>query len=532
MAKTKQKATRTPKTALVRPPVVVVMGHVDHGKTTLLEAIRAYGTSQDQVSLTAKEQGGITQKIGAYQVTHNGQPITFLDTPGHEAFGQMRSRGAQVADLAILVVAANDGVKPQTKEAITHIKAAGIPYVVAINKIDLPEISIDKVKGQLAEAEVFVEGYGGDIVNVPISAKEKKGIDQLMEMVLLVSQMQELKADPEHPLQAYVIETFMDSHRGVVVNVVVKDGRIQVGDWLSARVEKQPSPPAVSGKVKALLDENGQRLHEVTPGQPAQILGFKIMPLVGAKVGKVAEVEKVEKVSEGGVKTELAKGAEGEKGAQVAEVEKVEKERAAETEEAKMPAQEQKKIYLVLKADTQGSLEAIKANLTEEVELVGEGVGEISESDILLARSTGAQVFGFQVRFPAATKKLAEMEKVKVTVYTVIYHLLEEIQKQVLTLIEPTIDEKVFGQAEVIAEFTIKGSHIAGCKVKDGLIHKSHRVRLKRGDEIIGEAQITAMQKERAAVVQVKKGDEVGLVFKPDLPFTLGDTVTAFLINK
>jgi len=509
-----------------RPPVVVVMGHVDHGKTTLLDAIRTQTYSQKPESLTAKEHGGITQHIGAYQVEvplkekpqqarddFASRKITFLDTPGHEAFAKMRSRGASVADLAILVVAANDGVNPQTKEAITHIKAAQIPMVVAINKIDLPEASVEMVKGQLAENEIFVEGYGGDVVYVAVSAKQGQGIEQLLEMILLVAEMAELSGSPKHPLSAYVLESFVDAHRGVVANLLVKDGKLSIGDQIQAFTPNQPHQPKIAAKVKLMVDEYGKRIGKALPSQPVQVLGFKTLPLVGAQV--TPDHQKI--------KTEMERTVEPIK------------ETPAKVTGDKAPEEvpkEARKLTLILKADVQGSLEAIKANLTEEVELVGEGMGDINESDILLADSTGAKIIGFNVKIPTLVAKLAQMEKVKIKTYTVIYHLLEDVQKEVLKLIEPTINEIILGKAKVIAEFVIKKSHIAGCKVTEGSIHKANRVRVMRGEEVIGEARIVSFQRQRQEVTEVKKGDEVGVVLRPDLPFNLSDVIISYKVEE
>lgn len=516
-AKKPSQAKPTAESIPSRPPVVVVMGHVDHGKTTLLDAIRSLGRSQKPQSLTVKEHGGITQHIGAYQVEvpleeepkarddFASRKITFLDTPGHEAFAQMRSRGAKVADLAILVVAANDGVKPQTKEAISHIKASQIPMIVAINKIDLPEASVEMVKAQLAESQVFVEGYGGDVVSVPISAKTSQGVDHLLEMILLVAEMQSLTLDSRALLKAYVLETFLDPHRGVVVNLLVKEGQLKIGEEVVAKALEKEEEIVVSGKVKAMLGETGEPVNQALSGQPVQALGFKTMPLVGAQVthGKIEIPETVQ--TQTVVNKTAVSSTEGE------------------------AEEKTQKLILILKADVQGSLEAIKANLTEEVVLVDEGIGDITESDVLLAASTKAQLIGFNVKVSGTVKKLAAMEKVKIKTYNVIYHLLEEIQQQVLKMLEPTIDEETLGEGEIIAEFKIKGSHIAGCKVTSGLIAKSNRVRIMRGEELVGEPKrIVSFQRERQEVTEVKKGNEVGIVFYPDVRFQIGDAIISY----
>jgi len=512
-----KKAKPASVSAKTRPPAVVVMGHVDHGKTTLLEAIRDFGKKTKTSSLTAKEHGGITQHVGAYKVSHKGKQITFLDTPGHEAFAKMRSRGAQAADIAVLVVAANDGVKPQTKEAISHIKESGIPLVVAINKMDLPGASVDKVKAQLAESKILVEGYGGKIVSVPISAKKNEGIDKLLEMILLVTEMEELKADKKNPLKAYVLETFLDPSSGVKVNALVKDGQLAIGKIIKASVAGTEDKRTIVAKIKALLGENGKRVNQADSGEAVQILGFRELPPVGAEITKGSE-EKAEAEAEVPEPVPTPKE------------EPEEEDKSQESEIDEEEKKESKKIILILKADVAGTLEAIKVNLSDEVELVGEGVGDISESDVLLAGSTGAQLVGFNVKVPTAVKKLAEMEKVKIKTYTIIYQLLEDIQKQILENLEPTINEKIVGEAEVIAEFKIKGSHVAGCKIKSGKINKKDWIRIKQGEEVLGEPRIVSFQKERQEVDQVKKGDQVGIVFKPDISFKLGDAIIAYKV--
>ncbi|NMC35851.1 translation initiation factor IF-2 [Candidatus Beckwithbacteria bacterium] len=472
------------------PPVVVVLGHVDHGKTTLLDAIR-------ESNVTASEAGGITQHIGAYQTQLRANDpssiITFIDTPGHEAFSKMRSRGAQVADIAILVVAANDGVKPQTKEAIAHIKKAQIPFVVAINKVDLPEASLEMVKAQLAEQEIFVEGYGGDIVAVPISAKAKQGIDQLLEMIELIWELQEISPDTQD-LKAVVLDSFLDSKKGVVANLLIRSGEIVVGQTVFCKNQET--------KVRCLITPNNEQVKKATISQPIQLLGFKHVLDTGELVtAKSQEHETAQ--SETGT-TELV------------------------PEESKN--EEQKRLKIIIKADQAGTLEAITANLTEEIELVGHGVGDINESDVLLAQSTEARLIGFHVKVPTLVKKLAEMEKVKIETFDIIYHLLEDLQARVLKLLEPTINEEVLGKAEVIAEFKIKGSHIAGCKVLEGKIVRSEKVRIIRGEQIVAEPRIGALQVERKDETEAKKGQEVALVFRPDLSFKIGDQVVSYKI--
>lgn len=487
---------------------MAVMGHVDHGKTTLLSTIR-------QSDLTAQEFGGITQHIGAYQITYKNEKITFIDTPGHAAFSKMRSQGAGVTDLVVLVVAADDGVKPQTKESLVHIKAANVPFLVAINKIDLPGSSIEMVKAQLAEVGVLVEGYGGKIVCVPISAKLKKGIDELLEMILLMTKMQELKADPGAVFRGVVIDAKLDTQKGPVATVLVQQGTLKIGTPLF-------NDDAL-GKVKALVDENGKAVAQAQPAKPVLVLGFKKIPAEGTKVfgERKKKVEKVDKV----VKVEK----------KVEKVRKVEEEEpsSAEATEGKKTEEEEKpeEIKIILKADTEGMLQALKTNIPSEVTLVLAGTGQVTESDVLLALSTQAKIVAFNVKIPASVAKLAGQEKVLIKSYQVIYELLEDLEKRVLKMLEPTIDEEVLGEAEVIAEFTIKNSHICGCKIKKGRFQKKDRLHLKRDGKILTDMRIKSFQKEKQEVEEAKVGSEIGLVFSPDVDFKLGDVIIAYSVK-
>ena len=473
---TKNKIVKSESGLVPRPPVVAVMGHVDHGKSTLVEAIR-------EIKITAKEQGGITQHIGAYQVNYQGKPITFIDTPGHAAFAAMRSRGAQVTDLVVLVVAADDGVMPQTKESLTYIRQAGVPMVVAINKIDLPEAAIDKVKSQLGEAGVYVEGYGGNVVCVPISAKTKQNLPQLLEMILLVAEMQELKANPQGKVSGVVIEAGIDPKQGPVTTVVVKNGTLKVGQEIWA--EK------VSGKVRAMFDDEGRRINSAGPSQPVRILGFKEVPPVGVKVSQDQEQE---------VATELAEG---------------ERESAALRR-------------VVIKADVAGSVEAIKANLNKAVEVMESGTGKVNEANVLLAETTGARILAFNTAVSKSAQELAELEGVEIKQYSVIYELLEEVDKWVEKVEQATVDEEDSGQAKIVAEWLIKGERIAGCHVEKGAMNQGSRVRLKRGEISLGEAKITSLKQGKNTVAEVRTGEECGLVTSPQLDFKIGDMIVSY----
>lgn len=466
--------------------MVAVLGHVDHGKTTLLDAVR-------KTNVVAKEHGGITQHIGAYQIEHKGEKITFIDTPGHAAFVKMRSHGASVTDLIVLVVAADDGVKPQTKESLAHIKQAKVPFLVAINKIDLPQASVKMVKSQLAENNVLVEGYGGDIVCVEVSAKQKKGLDDLLEMILLLAKMENLQANPKGALEGVIIDSKLDSKRGPIATVLIKNGTLTIGDQIFAQ--------DIEGKVKAMRDENANQVKKAGPSKPVEVLGFKKTPPMGAKVKGKLTLKKEKPISSA---SKEKPSEEAEKG----------------------------KIKIILKADTNGTLEAVKANLPTEVEVVFSSLGQVSESDVLLAQSVKAQILAFNVKTPSLVKKLSETEKVDIKTYNIIYELLEDMEKRVLKVLEPTIDEEVLGEAEIIAQFNIKGKNIAGCRIKKGKIHKSNPIHLKRKDKIIADAKITSFQKEREEVEEVKAGNEVGMVFSPDLDFKIGDAIISYKIQK
>lgn len=463
----------------VRPPIVTIMGHVDHGKSTLIETWR-------QINITSKEVGGITQHMGAYQINHQGKLITVVDTPGHAAFAKMRSRGAKATDLVILMVAADDGVKPQTKEAIGHIKEAKVPFLVAINKIDLPEANVERVKSQLAENEVYVEGYGGDVVCVPISAKNKQNLDQLLEMVLLLAEMQELKADPKGDLEAVVIEAKLDPKQGPITTLLVKNGRLKIGQTVWAET--------VEGKVRVLMNDAGDRVEEAVPGQPVVMVGFKAVPAIGAQVRS----QRLASTPGGGQASELVK------------------------EEKKT------KLKFIIKADVAGSLEAIRANMSDEVEIIDAGVGEVGEADVLLAQATGAKIIAFNVSTIKTAARLAETEEISIKTYRIIYELLEDVEAWVLKLLEPTIDETEAGQATVKAEFEVKGIRIAGCQVNEGILTMGTLVHLQRENQPAGESKIASLRQGKEKVTQVKTGGECGVVLSPALDFKIGDVLVSY----
>lgn len=469
-----------------RPPIITVMGHIDHGKTTLLDALR-------QSNLTQQESGGITQHIGAYQIEHQGRKLTFIDTPGHAAFAAMRSRGAQVTDLVILVIDAVESVKPQTKECLDHINSAKVPFLVAINKIDLPNASPDIVKKDLADVDVLVEGYGGDIVCVEVSAKTKKGLDQLLEMTLLLADMQNLKADPHGSFNGAIIESSLDQKRGPLATIIVKNGTLKIKDNLQAENS--------FGKVRALFNENNQRLTQVLPGQAAQVLGFKQVPPVGSPVTSPEAQSPASPVQP------TAKG------------------------EPPSPSEEgvdTKRLKIILKADAAGTLEAITQNLGDEVTLVSQGIGNVTESDVLLADSTSAKILAFRVKIISAAKKLADIEGIFIKQYSLIHELLDDVQGQILKLLEPTIDEKIIGQAKIIAEFTVKGQSIAGCQVESGKFTTGSLIHLQRDKETLADSKIKSIHLGKESVDKAKKGEDCGVLLSPQLDFRLKDRLIAY----
>lgn len=501
-----------PATLKPRPPVVTVMGHVDHGKTSLLDAIR-------HTNVTATEAGGITQHIGAYQVTVNGRKITFLDTPGHEAFTAMRARGAQVTDIAVLVVAADDGVMPQTVEAINHAKAANVPIIVAINKIDKPNANPERIKQQLTEYELVPEEWGGDTIMVPISALKKQGIEQLLEMILLVADLQELKANPDRPARGVVIEAKLDRGRGPVATVLVQKGTLKVGDALVAG--------SVYGRVRAMLDDRGDRVQEAPPSTPVEILGLNDVPEAG-DIFQVVEDEKLAR--------------------QVAEERLIEKRQKELQVAAKtsldeifkqMEAGQLKELKIILKADVQGSVEALRNSLerlsNEEVKvnIIHSGVGAITETDVMLAAASKAIIIGFQVRPDANARKAAEGNGVEIRVYRVIYEVLDDIKAAMAGLLEPEKREVFLGRAEVRATFRVpKVGTVAGCYVTEGKIMNRALVRLIRDGVVIYEGRIASLKRFKDDVREVSQGFECGVGLEKFNDIKEGDIIEAYIIEE
>ncbi len=494
-----------------RPPVVAVMGHVDHGKTSLLDAIR-------KTHVASGEAGGITQHIGAYTVMLPQGRITFLDTPGHEAFTAMRARGAAVTDIAILVVAADEGVKPQTIESIRHGKAAGVPIVVAITKSDKPEANFDRVKRELSEQGLMSEDWGGDVVMVPVSAHTKAGIPQLLEMILLQAELLELKADPTERAQGVVIEAQLDRGRGPVATVIVKQGTLRVGDWLVAGT--------VYGKLRAMTDPDGRAIKEAKPSEAVQILGLSAVPLAGDPV--------IVAVDDKAAKQVVAHREAERHTAQQEAAPKVSLETLfQESQQDKAHA-----LRVLLKADVQGSLEAVKEALTQlstdevKVEVLHAGVGAITESDIMLASASRAIAIGFHVRPETKGIALAERERVEVKLYRIIYELIDDVKRAMKGMLAPTTREVYLGRAEVRATFTIsKVGLIAGCHVVDGKITRSAKVRLLRENVVIADVQIASLKRVKDDAREVTKGLEcgIGLEGKPEI--RAGDVLEAYLIE-
>jgi len=472
-----------------RPPVVVILGHIDHGKTTLLSKIK-------EIDLARKEHGGITQHIAAYRVKveeKNGKTfreITFIDTPGHAAFNEMRSRGAKIADLALLVIAANEGVKTQTKESLKYISEAGLNYLVALNKIDLNGINLDKVKKDLVDNEILIEEYGGKIVLIPTSAKTGEGVRDLLEIILLLGEMMILRGSNSNPLKAIILESKLDNRKGPLATVLVRDGSLKIGDEIKAG--------RVYGKIKAMFDERGEHIKEALVSQPVEILGFKDIPLVGEQIEKT-KIQKEE------IKEEK----------QPFKIERTSKD------------EENKKLKIILKADVVGTLEAIKNNLSENCQVLKTGVGVVNDSDVLLAGGSKAEISAFNVKVPGKVKKLAETEKVKITTYNVIYELLEDVEKKALKIIEPTIDEKILGRAEILERFEMK-ENVAGCKVIEGEIKKGDKIHLLREKEILGDVRVKTMKKGKENTNVVTLSEEFGVIFSPELDFEVGDMLVSY----
>ena len=497
---------------LPRPPVVTVMGHVDHGKTSLLDAIRS-------TNVTRGEAGGITQHIGASEVSVNGQKIVFLDTPGHEAFTSMRARGAQVTDIAILVVAADDGIMPQTIEAINHAKADEVPLIVAINKVDKPDANPDKVKQELADQGLLVEDWGGDVIAVPVSARQKTGIDTLLEMILLVSEMEELRANPNKRAVGTVIEAQLDKGRGPVATVLVQGGTLNVGDPIVAGL--------ASGKVRAMINSKGKRVKTAGPSTAVEILGLSEVPQGGDQFVAVP--------------TDKIARSVAEKRQQIARDEMLKSNQRMSLDDffSQMNDGDVKDLNIVIKADVQGSAQAVKQSLeklsNEEVavRVIHCGVGAITESDVMLAAASNAIIIGFNVRPVIGAEEMAKKQSVDVRTYTIIYKAIEDVQAAMTGMLDPEYRDEDTGKAEVRETFRISGvGTIAGCYVTSGKILRGGKARIVRDGIIIHDGEIAALKRFKDDVKEVNHGYECGLSFVNYNDLKEGDMVEAYVTKE
>lgn len=508
----RHQAEEATKDLVPRPPVVTIMGHVDHGKTTLLDAIR-------HSNLVGRESGGITQHIGAYRVFHNNRPITFIDTPGHEAFTRLRARGANMTDIVVLVVAADDGVMPQTKEAISHAKAADVPIMVAINKIDKAEADTEKVKQQLSKEGLLVEEWGGDTICVEVSAKEKTNLSELLEMILLLSDVIEIKANPKVKAQGFVLESRLDTQKGPVATIIVQHGILTQGDAFISGT--------CYGKARALFDENGKGIKRAEPSMPMEVLGFSDVPTAGDVFQVTSDFN-------------TAKQIVGFRLSQVKKEEPRRPERLTLDELFKQIEKGKvKELPLVVKADVHGSVEVISdilPNLSSEevkVNIVYAATGKITESDVLLASASNAIIIGFNTKPNQKVLDLAKEENVEIRSYNVIYHLTEDIKRALTGMLEPTVKETYLGRAEVRRIFNIpRVGVIAGCFVLDGKITRSAHVRIVRDDEVIHEGRISSLKHLKNNVTEVTKEYECGIGIERFKDIEEDDIIEAFMTEK
>ena len=496
-----------------RPPVVVVMGHVDHGKTSLLDAIR-------HSSVTKGEAGGITQHIGAYTVQIQGKPITFLDTPGHEAFTAMRMRGAQVTDIAVLVVAADDGVMPQTVEAINHAKAAGVEIIVAINKMDKPSANPDRVKQELVEYGILTEDWGGDVICVPVSAVKKEGIDTLLEMITLTAEMKELKANPNKKARGTIIEAKLDKGRGSVATVLVQDGTLNVGDPIVAG--------CAYGKIRAMMDDKGRRVKKAGPSTPVEILGLSEVPTAGDSFYVADNEKQARQVAESVIaksRTEMLKNTP----------QKV----SLDDLFTQIQSGNMKELGVVVKADVQGSVEALRQSLEKlsndevRVRIIHSGVGAITESDVMLASASNAIIIGFNVRPEPAAKVFADSEKVDIRLYRVIYNAIEDISAAMKGMLDPVYEEKIIGHAEIRQLFKASGvGTIAGSYILDGKFQRGCQARIVRDGIVVYDGELESLRRGKDDVKEVNTGYECGIVFKKFNDIKEGDTIEAYIMQE
>ena len=495
-------ATEDAADLVVRPPVITVLGHVDHGKTSLLDSIK-------NSKVADREVGGITQHIGAYQVESNGHPITFLDTPGHAAFTAIRARGARVTDIAVLVVAADDGIMPQTLEAINHAKAAEVPIVVAINKMDLPGADPERVKRQLSEQELLVEDWGGDVISVDVSAKTGDGIDNLLENLLLVAEIGELKANPNKPAQGVVIEAKLDRKRGPSTTVLVQEGTLNIGDFIVAG--------GAYGRVKAMSDDQGKPIRSVLPGYPAEVLGFSSVPEAGDQLTVATNEREGRSLAEASGKSNAGTSGQG---------------RALTLEEVvnQVGTDEVKELNLVVKADVQGSVEAVRGALERLVDedatvrVLHSGSGAVTESDILLASASEAIVISFSIGAETSAERLADRVGVEIRHYNIIYQLIDDVEKALHGMLDPVYTDVIVGRAEVREIFEgRRGTQIAGCRVSEGRMVRNGDVRVVRDGAVVEDSTISSLRHFREEVNEMNAGTECGIVLQGFNDFQEGD---------
>lgn len=495
-----------------RPPVVTIMGHVDHGKTSLLDAIR-------EARVADKEAGGITQHIGAYHVEQNGKTIVFIDTPGHEAFTRMRARGAKVTDIVVLVVAADDGVMPQTIEAIDHARAAKVPIIVAINKIDKEGAQPDRIKQQLSDRGLLAEDWGGDVVMVPVSARQKTNLDTLLEMILLVAEMQDLTANPARPAMASVLEAKLDRGRGPVATVLVRNGTLRQGDYFICG--------SVFGRVRAMLDDRGQTIKEAGPSMPVEVLGLDELPSAGDNFQAVTDTAKAKQI--------VMYRAEKERAAQHAKTGRL----SLEQLQKKMAAGDVKELPVILKADVSGSAEVLRDTLEKcstdkiTVRVIHTGVGAINESDVQLAAASEAIVFGFNVRPERNAAAAAEQEEVDIRMHTIIYELIDEVKKAMQGLLAPVYKEIYRGRLEVREVFKVsKVGMVAGCFVLDGTVTRDSQMRITRDNVVIHTGKVGSLRRFKDDVSEVRTGMECGTTIEGFSDVRKGDIIEAFYMQR
>ncbi len=496
-----------------RPPVVTVMGHVDHGKTSLLDAIR-------ETDVAAGEAGGITQHIGAYKVAVNGRGVVFVDTPGHEAFTRMRSRGAKVTDIVVLVVAADDGVMPQTKEAIDHARAANVPIVVALNKIDKPDAQPDRVKRQLAEANLTPEEWGGDTVLVEVSAKQKKNLDKLLEMILLVADLRELRANPQAPASGTVLESRVDKGRGPVATVLVQNGTLRAGDFFICG--------AVFGKVRAMFDDHGRPAKDAPPSTPIEVLGLQGVPAAGDHF-QVSDEAKARHIVEYRQSKQREAALARTTGGRI----------TLDQLHEQLKAGEVKELPIVIKADVQGSVEVLSEMLPKlssdqvKLKIIHASVGAVSETDVLLASASGAIIIAFNVRPDRKAADLAQQEKVDIRQHNIIYEVSDEMKKALEGLLAPVIRETYLGRAEVRDTFRIKGvGTIAGCYVQDGLLKRDAEARVLRDGTVVYTSRLGSLRRFKEDVNEVRSGFECGAGIQNFNDVKVGDVLECFRVEK